>query len=210
MSSRIPFAYTALLGVLALSIAVPASARSKIRLRDGGASDDTIVIDETSNPPKITASAGVAVSGPPGSLRDLGGGQYEILVPGQDVTYHLKTRGGEDSVTVIDGPGSSTYWLGVGSEGDSVVVYDGPGNDRYKVEGKGGDDVYLISDDSGTGEDYYYVKGARGADQIDITDGEGNDFYKVKARSEASLAYNDAVTGDVDVMKLKGVSLPLP
>lgn len=203
MLTRDRLASHALFALCALCFAMSADAASnRIRMRDGGSSDDTVVIDETSNPPMLTVSPGVAVSVVPGKLVDLGGGRYEILIAG-DAEYHLKARGGVDHVTIIDGPGSSRYWIGVGAEGDTVLISDGPGDDRYKIEGKSGDDVYEIVDDEGN--DLYYVKGAKGADQISLTDGPGDDVYKVKARSEANLEFTDESGGDQDLVKTKGI-----
>ena len=194
------------MGLAVLASMIPADARDsrdRIRIRSGGKSADTVVIDETSNPPLLTVSAGMSVRGAPGSLVDLGGGAYEILSAG-NAYYHVKTRSGVDSVTVRDGPGSSSYWLGVGADEDFVVVFDGPGSDIYKIEGKGGDDNYEISDASGTGDDQYYLKGASGEDQFHVEDGPGDDFYKIRARPEADLMFTD-FPGDDDFMKLKGV-----
>lgn len=196
--------YPSLLSLVVLGAVTAADAAERIRIRAGKTSD-TVVIDEASDPPMITVSADVTVRGAPGSILPLGGGQYQILAAG-NATYHVKTRGASDSVTVIDGPGSSSYWLGVGADTDSVVVQDGPGDDSYTIEGKRGDDTYDILDDAGDGNDFYYIKGATGADQMNITDGPGDDTYKLRATPVADLLFADA-PGDVDELKLKGVSL---
>lgn len=196
---------TSLLGLAALLAATPADAIERIRIRSGGKDPNTVTIDETSTPPKITVSAGVAVRGAPGALVDLGGGEYEILVAG-NAAYHVKTRGGIDSITVLDGPGDSTYWLGAGADSDTLFIQDGPGADEYKIEGKGGDDVYDILDNAGDGDDYYYVKASKGFDVINIDDGLGDDTYKVKATPDATLNFTDA-GGDDDFMKVKPSSI---
>ncbi len=196
---------TSFLGLAALLAATHADAIERIRIRSGGKDPNTVTIDETSTPPKITVSAGVAVRGAPGALVDLGGGEYEILVAG-NAAYHVKTRGGVDSITVLDGPGDSTYWLGAGAEADTLFVQDGPGADEYKIEGKGGDDVYDIFDDAGDGDDYYYVKASKGFDVINIDDGPGNDTYKVKATPDATLNFTEA-GGDDDFIKVKPSSI---
>lgn len=188
--------------LVALAAAVPADAKDRIRIRVGGKTADTVVIDETSTPPMITVSSEASVRGRPDSVVPLGNGQYQILLT-NGANYHVKTRGGIDSVTVIDGPGNSTYWIGVGADDDTVLVHDGPGDDEYKIEGKSGDDVYDIYDDSGDGNDLYYVKGAKGADLINFWDGVGDDLYKVKARFEATLVINDT-PGDNDEVRTKG------
>lgn len=181
-----------------------ADAQDRIRIRTGGKTDDTVVIDETSIPPTITISNG-EVRGAPGSINDLGGGVYEILSAG-NAYYHLKTRSGTDTVTVYDGPGNSKYWLGVGKDTDQVTVIDGPGDDEYKIEGKRGDDVYDVTD--GEGADYYYVKAASGLDQITFNDSDTTDTLKVKARPEATLFFNDvAEAGAADEVILKGVTV---
>ena len=182
-----------------------AGAQDRIRIRTGGKAPDTVRIDETSTPPMITVSAGVSVRGAPGSLVDLGGGQYEILSAG-NAYYHVKTRSGVDSITVFDGPGASRYWLGSGADDDTVTVYDGPGSDQYKIEGKSGDDVFEVFDDAGDGNDTYYIKGASGEDLFEIVDGPGDDFYKLRGRSDDVLMFTD-FPGDDDFMKLKGLSL---
>jgi len=189
--------------LVAFAAAVPADAKDRIRVRVGGKTADTVVIDETSTPPMITVSSEASVRGRPDSVVPLGNGQYEILLT-DGANYHIKTRGGVDSVTIIDGPGTSTYWIGVGADDDTVLIHDGPGDDEYKVEGKGGDDVYDIFDDSGDGNDLYYVKGAKGADVITIADGAGDDLYKVKARPEATLVIADT-PGDDDEVRTKGI-----
>lgn len=195
----------AFIGLLAFAVATPADAFERIRIRAGGKVADTITIDETSVPPMITVSEGVTIKGAPGSVLPLGNGQYEILVAG-NAAYHIKTRNGSDSVTVFDGPGASSYWIGVGADDDTVLVHDGPGDDEYKIEGKGGYDEYDVFDDSGSGEDSYYVKGASGGDLINITDGGDNDVYKVKASKDATLNFTDTL-GDVDYIKTKGVQV---
>ncbi len=193
------------LALVALGTAMPTDAADRIRIRTGGKNPDTVVIDETATPPTLTVSSGVTVRGAPGALLSVGDGEFEILSAG-DAYYHVKTRGGLDAVTVLDGPGSSIYWIGVGAESDTVLIHDGPGNDRYKVEGKGGDDTYDIFDDSGEGDDYYYIKGAKGADQFNISDGPGDDTYKMKASRDADLAFTDAA-GDTDTVTTKGIEL---
>ncbi|MDG2304084.1 MAG: hypothetical protein P8R42_05415 [Candidatus Binatia bacterium] len=205
LAPRNPVLWPSLLMLIALIAAAPADAENRIRLRSGGDRADTITIDETAEPPMITVSSGVTVRGGPGTVRAVGGGKFQILVPG-NVTYHLKARGGVDTITVVDGPGSSTYWLGAGAESDFVFVQDGPGDDRYKLEGKGGDDTYEVFDDAGDGNDYYYLKGASGADRFGISDGAGDDTYKLRGSAEADLTFTDA-DGDLDVVKVKGIEL---
>ena len=192
--------------VAALCMAVPADAQTRIRIRAGGKANDTITIDETSNPPMITTSEGVTLKSAPGALVDLGNGQYEILVAG-DAFYHLKARNGVDTITVFDGPGNSLYWLGGGADDDTIIVYDGPGDDEYKVEGKSGTDVIELYDDSGDGNDYYYAKGSKGDDQFTLVDGPGDDFYKFKAKLGATLDFTDA-PGDVDEIQVRGFIFP--
>jgi len=195
-----------LVGLVLLSGALPAGAIERIRIRGDELVGDTITIDETLSPPMITVSAGVAVSGAPGSLQGLGGGQYRILVAG-NAYYHLKAKGAVDTITVIDGPGSSRYWLGAGADDDTVSVQDGPGNDEYTIEGKGGDDVYEIFDDSGNGDDAYFVKTASGDDLLNITDGPGDDLYHLKGTPDVDLVFTDA-GGDADTIRSKGIPLP--
>lgn len=185
----------------AFSVAAPADAQERIRIRTGGKTADTVVIDETSTPPKITISNGEA-RGAPGALVDLGNGEYEILVPG-NAYYHLKTRSGADDVTVIDGPGNSEYWLGLGKDDDTLTIIDGPGNDEYKIEGKRGADVYDITD--GDGADWYYVKTASGADQVTITDSPSDDYYKARGRPEATFRIIDPAGNDE--VQTKGVTV---
>lgn len=205
-SIRIPLALGAAAALLLASI-LPAEAggRSRIRIRSGNATANTVVIDETSTPPKLTLTPGMAVRAAPGALLDLGGGVYEILVAG-DAAYHVKTRGGVDSIVVRDGPGSSTYWLGAGADSDTVEVYDGPGVDFYTIEGKKGDDHYTIDDTGGDSEDGYYIKGAQGVDRYDVMDGPGNDLYKFRGSSDGIVVFVDAM-GDEDQIRAKGVSV---
>ncbi len=193
-SIRIPLALGAAAALLLASI-LPAEAagRSRIRIRSGNATANTVVIDETSTPPKLTLTPGMAVRAAPGALLDLGGGVYEILVAG-DAAYHVKTRGGIDSIVVRDGPGSSTYWLGAGADSDIVEVYEK------------GDDHYTIDDTGGDSEDGYYIKGAKGVDRYDVMDGPGNDLYKFRGSSDGIVVFVDAM-GDEDQIRAKGVSV---
>jgi len=194
------------LGLTVLSATMPAHAGNRITLHSSGPRADTITIDETSSPPMITVTAGVRVRGSSGSLLDLGGGKFQILVPG-NVRYHLKARGGVDTVTIIDGPGSSIYWVGVGGRDDTVVIHDGPGNDRYTVECKRGHDTVEIHDDSGDGDDSYYVKGASGDELFSISDGAGNDTYRVRGgRGTDELEFTDT-GGDTDVVEKRSIEI---
>jgi hypothetical protein len=195
-----------LLAIVVLSGALPVGAAERIRIRGNLKGGDTVTIDETASPPTITVSSEVRVFGAEGSLLDLGGGKFQILVAG-NAYYHVKVKGGTDSLTVLDGPGSSKYFLGAGADSDTVLVHDGPGNDEYRIEGKGGDDIHEIHDDSGDGDDHYFIKGASGADLFNVSDGPGNDFYDLKGREEAVLIFTD-VGGDVDVVRTRGISPP--
>ena len=205
-SIRIPLALGAAAALFIASI-LPAEAgkRARIRIRSGNATANAVVIDETSTPPTLTISPGMAVRSAPGSLLDLGNDTYEILVAG-DAAYHVKTRGGVDSIVVRDGPGSSTYWLGAGADSDTVEVYDGPGVDFYTIEGKKGDDQYTVDDTGGDSEDVYYIKGAKWFDQYDIHDGPGDDLYKFRGSSDGTVTFTDAA-GDLDTIRAKGVSV---
>ena len=197
--------FQVLVSLVVLGVSISADAATRIRIR-ANETADVITIDETSSPPMITVTPGVSVQSKPGGLLDLGGGQYQILVPG-DAKYHLKTHGGIDAVTVIDGPGESNYWIGVGADNDTVTIHDGPGEDVYKVEGKGEDEIYEVRDDTGTGDDLYYLKGASGSELFNITDGPGNDIYKLNgARDHDEFVFTDA-GGDVDFVVTKNIEV---
>lgn len=98
--------------------------------------------------------------------------------------YYVKLGGGDDTLSLYDGPSSGVLQAVCAGGADEITVTDDDGLDVVQILGGAGDDCFeYIGSTSGTADSNADIVNAfMGADSdyVKITDGEGSDYYAIK------------------------------